>query len=145
MGRLTERTDSDAMTRCRELVAGYLRHIDSGRATEGIDVFAPDAQIEAHGRVFRGRAEILGFLADREANRARQTVHVLANEVMTSGDAEPGRDGSRCIESRALVLLHIRQPDGCYRLERVLDAVHQLHHIDNQWRITRRTMTPLHT
>ena len=117
MATLTDR--SEAVARCRALVLGYHRDIDGGRATAGIGAFADDAEFEAHGRVFRGRGEILGFLTDREADTQRQTVHVLANGTVT------GQDDDR-IELCAVVLLHVRQPDGTYRLERVLDTVHQL-------------------
>jgi len=125
------------VARCRGLVADYLRAIDSGRATAAIDAFAEDADFEAHGQVFRGHAEIRGFLTRREADTARQTAHVLANEVVTRHD-----DGG--IELRALLLLHVRQPDGSYRLDRVLDTVHQFRNGGGGWRIARRTATPLH-
>lgn len=87
---------SDAVGRCRALVVGYHRDIDSGRAAAGIGAFADDAEFEAHGRVFRGRDEILGFLKAREANSGRQTVHVLANEVVTVQDDGSDDPGSSC-------------------------------------------------
>lgn len=132
---------ADALSHCRALVVGYHRDIDSGRATAGIGAFADDAEFEARGRVFRGRGEILDFLSAREADTGRQTVHVLANEVVTASDDGP--QGER-IELRAMVLLHVRQPDGAYVLDRVLDTVHQLRRLDGEWRITRRTSKPLH-
>ncbi|MFI8893515.1 nuclear transport factor 2 family protein [Streptomyces paradoxus] len=131
----------DAVSHCRALLVGYHRDIDSGRATAGIGAFADDAEFEAHGRVFRGRAEILDFLSAREANTGRQTVHVLANEVVTVQDDEPG--GER-VELRTVVLLHVRQPDGAYALDRVLETVHHFSHIGGRWRITRRASAPLH-
>ncbi|WP_371574635.1 nuclear transport factor 2 family protein [Streptomyces sp. NBC_01314] len=93
------------------------------------------------GRVFRGRDEILGFLKAREADTGRQTVHVLANEVVTGQD-----DGSdaKGIELRAMVLLHVRQPDGAYILDRVLNTVHRLRYAGGEWRITHRASRPLH-
>jgi hypothetical protein len=132
---------AEAVSQCWALVAGYHRHIDSGQATAGIDAFHDDAEFAAHGRIFRGRAEILGFLRARESDVARQTVHVLANTFVTDQDGE-GHDDQ--VGLRAMVLLHVRQPDGTYRLERVLDTVHQLRRCDGQWRITRRASTPLH-
>lgn len=137
---MTAMTDRDtAVSSCRAVVAGYHREIDSGRATAGIGAFDEHAEFEAHGRTYRGRAEILEFLTAREANTGRQTVHVLANETVSA----PASDEQR-IELRAFVLLHVRQPDGAYRLERVLDTVHHLRRADQQWRITRRTSTLLH-
>lgn len=135
---------SDAVGRCRALVVGYHRDIDSGRATAGIGAFADDAEFEAHGGVFRGRDEILGFLGAREADTGRQTVHVLANEVVTGQDGEDdGRDDRR-VELRTMVLLHVRRPDGVYVLDRVLDTVHRFRLSGGQWRITHRLSRPLH-
>jgi hypothetical protein len=130
-----------AVTSCWALVANYHRDIDRGRATAGIGAFADDAEFEAHGRVFRGKHEILGFLTAREADAGRQTVHVLANETLIGQDEE---GDLRRVELRAMVLLHVRQPDGTYLLDRVLDTVHQFRYSDGEWRITRRTSTPLH-
>jgi hypothetical protein len=139
MATLAER--GDAVSRCWALLAGYHRDIDTGRATAGIGAFADNAEFEAHGRVFRGRAEILGFLSARQADTGRRTVHVIANEVVTGQDDEG--DGDR-VELRAMVLLHVRQPDGSYLLDRVLDTVHQFRYSGGEWRITRRTSRPLH-
>jgi hypothetical protein len=134
-------TRGDAVSRCRALVVGYHSDIDSGRATAAIIAFADDAEFEAHGRIYRGRAEILGFLSAREADTARQTAHVIANEVVTGQDDES--DDSR-VELRAMVLLHVRQPDGSYLLDRVLSTVHQFRYSGGEWLITRRTSRPLH-
>ncbi|MEV0643276.1 nuclear transport factor 2 family protein [Streptomyces sp. NPDC050619] len=131
---------SDAVGHCRALVVSYHRDIDSGRATAGIGAFADDAEFEAHGRVFRGRDEILGFLKAREANTGRQTVHVLANEVVTGQDD----GGDDKVELQTMVLLHVRQPDGAYVLDRVLNTVHRFRYSGGQWRITQRTSRPLH-
>ncbi len=135
---------SDAVGHCRALVVSYHRDIDSGRATAGIGAFADDAEFEAHGRVFRGRDEILGFLKAREADTGRQTVHVLANEVVTGHDDEDDGSGRKRVELQAMVLLHVRQPDGAYVLDRVLNTVHRFRHSGGEWRITRRTSRPLH-
>lgn len=132
---------SDAVGHCRTLVVSYHRDIDSGRATAGIGAFADDAEFEAHGRVFRGRDEIFGFLEAREANTGRQTVHVLANEVVTGQD--DGGDDER-VELQAMVLLHVRRPDGAYVLDRVLSTVHRFRHSGGEWRITHRISRPLH-
>ncbi|GAA3999862.1 MULTISPECIES: nuclear transport factor 2 family protein [Streptomyces] len=132
---------SDAVGHCRALVVSYHRDIDSGRATTAIGAFADDAEFEAHGKVFRGRDEILGFLKAREANTGRQTVHVLANEVVTGQD--DASDDKR-VEMQTMVLLHVRQPDGAYVLDRVLNTVHRFRYSRGQWRITQRTSRPLH-
>ncbi len=139
MATLDDRGDTESQ--CRALVVGYHREIDSGRATAGISAFADDAEFEAHGRIIRGRDEILGFLTAREADIGRQTVHVIANEVLTGQDG--GSDDKR-VELQAMILLHVRQPDGAYLLDRVLSTVHQFRYADGEWLITRRTSRPLH-
>jgi hypothetical protein len=131
----------DTAAHCRALVVGYHRDIDSGRATDGIGAFSDDAEFEAHGKVLRGRGEILDFLRTREANTGRQTVHVLANEVVTAH-----RVGhlDEQVELQAMILLHLRQPDGAYVLERVLNTVHRFRRSEGEWRITARASKPLH-
>ncbi|MFM9457427.1 hypothetical protein [Streptomyces europaeiscabiei] len=49
---------------------------------------------------------MLGFLSERETTTRRQTVHVLANEVVTG--QEDGSDDKR-VELQHMVLLHVRQ------------------------------------
>ncbi|MDX2529775.1 hypothetical protein ACSCB1_34405 [Streptomyces europaeiscabiei] len=49
---------------------------------------------------------MLGFLSERETTTGRQTVHVLANEVVTG--QEDGSDDKR-VELQHMVLLHVRQ------------------------------------
>ncbi|MFF5307904.1 hypothetical protein [Streptomyces massasporeus] len=38
----------------------------------------------------------------------------------------------------------MRQPDGAYVLDRVLNTTHQFRRTGGRWRITRRTARPLH-
>ncbi len=129
---------SAAVGVCRALVLGYHRDIDRGHATAGIDAFAENAEFEARGQVMRGRGEILGFLIQREQQADRHTVHVIANEiVVASGDDH--------IELDAFVLLYVRQADGGYHLDRVLDTRHTFRRDGGTWLITRRTSVPLHS
>ncbi|MBV1942571.1 nuclear transport factor 2 family protein [Streptomyces sp. BV286] len=133
------------MGHCRALIVGYHRDIDSGRATAGIGTFADDVEFEARGRVVRARDEILGFLKGREADTGRQTVHVLAHEVVTGQDDEDDGSGRKRVELQAMVVLHVQPPDGAYVLDRVLNTVHRFRHSGGEWRITRRTPRALHT
>lgn len=138
---VTPADQDDVGSHCLALVVGYHRDIDRGRATAGIDVFADDAEFEAHGRVFRGRSEILDFLRAREADTTRQTVHVLANEVTT---VQTGGPHGTSVQLQALILLHVRQPEGAYVLDRVLNTTHQFRRTGGKWRIARRASRPLH-
>lgn len=135
---VTKSTDhADAVAACRALVLGYHRDIDRGCATAGIDAFAENAEFAARGQVMRGRGEILRFLTDRERQTDRHTVHVIANEVVVAADDDH-------VELNAFVLLHVRQADGGYHLDRVLDTRHTFRRGGDTWLITRRTSVPLH-
>ena len=120
-----------------EVVVAYHRNIDLGRASAGIDLFEPDAVFQARGLELVGREAIAGFLADREAQRDRHTVHVLANQVVRQVSTDE-------IEVLALVLLHVRQPDGSYTLERALDTTHVVRRGPAGWLIHQRLSRPMH-
>lgn len=128
----------DAGSRCLALVGGchqYIDYIDRVRAAAGIDEFADDAEFEAHSQVFRGRSEILDFLRAREADVASHAFHVLAKEVTSAQDGGPH---AKSVELRALILPHVRQPEGAHALDRVLSTTHQFSHTGGRRRITRR-------
>nr|WP_243743706.1 nuclear transport factor 2 family protein [Pseudonocardia dioxanivorans] len=127
-----------AVAACSDLVVSYHRAIDTGRATDGISAFAPEAEFTAKGRVMRGHDEILDFLADRERQVDRQTVHVIANEKVLDAIEER-------VELGALILLYVRGPAGDYVLERVLETRHTFGEFNGTWLITRRTSSPLHS
>lgn len=138
---VTPADQDDAGSHCLALVVGYHHDIDRGPATAGIDVFADGAEFQAHGRVFRGRSGILDFLRAREADTARQTVHIPADELTTT---QAGGPHGKSVQVQALILLHVRRPDGAHVLDRVLDTAHQIRRTGGKWRITRRTSRPLH-
>lgn len=120
-----------------DVVFAYHRAIDSGRATEGIELFAEDAVFQAKGMELIGRAAIAGFLTEREAQTDRHTMHVVANTTARSSE-------SNQIELTGFVLLHVRRLDGRYELERVLDTTHVLRPCASGWQILKRLSRPLH-
>jgi len=115
----------------------YHGAIDRGRATEAIDLFTEDAVFQARGEELIGRAAIAAFLVERQAQIGRHTVHLVANERVIAAAVGEAR-------VQAIVLLHVRQPDGRYLLERVLDTEHVLYCRASGWRIHRRLSRPLH-
>ncbi|MCO4252146.1 nuclear transport factor 2 family protein [Pseudarthrobacter raffinosi] len=130
-------TENDPGAECHAIIVEYHGDIDRGRATAAIAHFADDAQFEAHGQRLHGRAEILGFLTAREGRTDRHTVHLIANSLVRQvSDAE--------VAISALVMLHVRHPDGRYALDRVLDTVHHFRLTAAGWKIAARTSTPLH-
>jgi ketosteroid isomerase-like protein len=137
---MTSALDDGAELRARgaqEVVLAYHRAIDTGRATAGVELFTDDATFQAKGIELVGREAIGGFLADRESQTDRHTVHVVANVSVVRAESDE-------IELSALVLLHVRHADGRYVLERVLDTTHVLTRGPSGWQIHRRFSRPLH-
>lgn len=121
----------------QEVVLAYHRAIDTGRASEGIVFFTDDAVFQAKGMHLVGRKAIAGFLNERQSQTERHTVHIVANVSVVR--AQPDE-----VELAALVLLHVRQDDGRYDLERVLDTTHVVTRTAAGWRVHRRLSQPLH-
>ena len=124
-------------TEATETVLAYHRAIDTGHATDAISLFTDDAVFQAKGTELLGRDAIRVFMTDREAQAERHTVHVVANLVVRRAQDDE-------VELSALVLLHVRQPDGGYALERVLDTTHVVTRDLSGWKIHRRLSRPLH-
>jgi len=122
---------------CRAIIVNYHGDIDRGRASTAIVHFDDDAEFEARGEQLRGREQILRFLTDREARTDRHTVHVVANPVTIEASNDT-------VEVSALIMLHVRNAEGGYALERVLDTVHRFRSTACEWKIVSRTSTPLH-
>ncbi len=137
---MTHALDDGVELRARtaeEAVLAYHRAIDTGRATAGIEFFTDDAIFQAKGIELVGREAIGGFLAARESQTDRHTVHVMANVSVVRAEADE-------IELSALILLHVRHADGRYVLERVLDTTHIVTRGSSGWRVHRRFSRPLH-
>jgi hypothetical protein len=139
--RTTERggemAEDEVGQAAQNVVLSLHRAIDTGRAATGIDLFTTDAVFQARGDELVGRSAIAAFLAEREARTDRHTVHVVTNATVH-------RTAADHVEVTAFVLVHVREPDGSYRLERVLDTVHEMQATDSGWLISRRRSRPLH-
>ena len=122
---------------CLQSIVSYHGDIDRGRATQGIRYFAEDASFQARGRNLAGREAILGFLADREANTARRTLHVISNPVTTF-------DGDDALSIAAMIVLYAMDESGAYVVENVLDTVHRFVRSAAGWLIVDRTSHRLH-
>jgi hypothetical protein len=122
---------------CRALIVNYHGDIDRGRASAAIRYFDEDAEFEARGERLRGREQILRFLTDREAQTARHTVHVVANPVTVESSDD-------AVEISALIMLHVRNHEGGYALERVLDTRHRFRSTPSGYNIVSRRSTPIH-
>lgn len=93
------------VTGCHTVLIDFLAAIDHGHATTAVDLFTDDASFAAGGQQLHGRDAISRFLAEREAEIERHTVHLVANEVSRQvTDSE--------VELDALIVLFVRQPTG---------------------------------
>lgn len=122
---------------CRALLIDFLAAIDQGRATDALELFTPDALFDARGTTLRGHEEIANFLAAREGETQRHTVHVITNDAVRRHDDHD-------LELTALLILYERQIDGTYRLDRILNTTQTFQHLPSGWRISSRTTRPAH-
>lgn len=121
---------------CHAVLVAFLAAIDHGQASSTLELFTPDACIDARGHQLCGSDQIEEFLAGRETED-RHTAHLVGNCVahVTAADE---------LELTALLFLHERQSEGHWRLERVLDTTQVFRRTRRGWRIHRRTLQPLH-
>lgn len=120
-----------------DVVHAFHRHIDRGQATRGISLVAEDADFTIRGQRMQGRAAVADFLARREAQADRHTVHVIGSSIVS-----PAPGGALTVES--LLLMHTRDAEGALRLDQVFEIVHTLVVHEGSWQIRDRSMTPLH-
>lgn len=122
---------------CREVLIQYLTAVDRHEATTALRLFTEDANIVARGERLHGRDAIGRFLAEREADTARRTAHIIANELLEHVDADRAT-------LRARVVLLLREPEGSYRTDQVVETRQTFERDDSGWRIALRDESPLH-
>ncbi len=128
-------TSNAAAVGCHTVLIDFLAAIDHGHATTAVDLFTDDASFAARGQQLQGRDAISWFLAEREAETERHTVHVVANEV-----ARQITDNR--VELDALIVLLVRQPTG-YSIDRILDTTQVFSWTEAGWRIACRSTRPV--
>ena len=120
-----------------EVIYLFHRHIDRGQATNALDLVADDADFTIRGERMRGRAEVGEFLARREQQTDRRTLHLIESPIVTGG-----RGGEVVVE--AVLAMHSRDDAGTLRLDNAFEIAHTLVLGDGGWRIRDRTMSPIH-
>jgi hypothetical protein len=123
--------------KCLEKIYAYHYDIDRGVATAGIVHFAPDAVFEAHGKRYEGHKGVLGFLQYREAQADRHTAHMIIGPRFS-------RETDGSIVIGALILISVRNSEGTYTVDRVLDTIHRFVETGGEWLIAARRSKPLH-
>lgn len=130
--------DPGAAAACHAVLAGFLAAIDHGHASTALDLFTQDAFFTARGQQLHGRDAIGTFLTQREAETGRQTVHIIANETVGTGDTR------EAVILDAVLVLLARNAADQYVIDRVLDTTQQFVSTPAGWRITSRHTTTFH-
>jgi hypothetical protein len=76
-GRLGERIAARVV--CEQLLARFHANVDAGRATDGVELFAPGALIDLPAGRAQGYEEIGRLLSARQAASGRITLHAVGS------------------------------------------------------------------
>jgi hypothetical protein len=128
---------NDARSACHDVLVAFLTAVDHHQAINALPCFTDDAEIVARGQHLNGRAEIRAFLAERQADSARHTAHLILNEVFDHVDADR-------IELRARVVLVLQQPTDGYHVDQIVETTQTFRLTTAGWRIAQRDEAPLH-
>lgn len=128
----------DGLHDARETVLAYHWALDRGEATSALQLFTESPVLQAQGKEYVGRVGVAGFLEHRESQVDRHTLHLIANEMVSAKAPDE-------VEMSAALLLLVRQTDGSYALEGVLETRHLVRREGGSWRIHRRWSKPLHS
>ena len=116
---------------CTDVVLDLYAAIDAGRARSAMALFADEPVFETTRQRAEGRDAVSAFLAAREDDTARRTLHVLTNLRHDSAGATARLD--------ALLLVYGPGPDGQpWVLEHAGPARHELVQTDDGWLIAQR-------
>ncbi len=110
---MTTRDAGDACSAGHNRFVAYLTAIDHHRAMDALSCFTEDAQIVVRGEQLSGREETGCFLAERQADSARHTAHLVVNEVFDHVDADIAD-----LDARVVLLLH-RLPNR-YQVDQIV-------------------------
>lgn len=130
--------DPGSAAACHAVLVDFLAAIDHGHATTALGLFTADAAFTARGQQLQGRDAIRGFLAERETETHRPTVHIVANETTRTDDTH------EAVILDAILVLLVLDETGQYVIDRVLDTTQQFAPTPAGWQITRRDAAPFH-
>lgn len=130
----------DPEDRAAVLEAIYLfhRHIDRGEATKALSLVAEDADFTIRGQRMRGVDEVAEFLAWREQQTDRKTLHLIESPVIARE-----QDGAITVE--AVLAMHASDDGGVLHLTGAFEIAHTLVRATDRWQIRDRTMSPIHS
>jgi hypothetical protein len=126
-----EPATTDARAACRQLLERLYAGVDAGRATDGLEVFAPDALMDMPSGAARGAEQIARALSAREAQTTRVTVHAIASfDFRLTSQREAAASGSLVVYAGAPGDLD-RVPEALTRYAA------EFHRGDDGWRTAR--------
>ncbi len=134
---MTTDQGNDTRSACHDVLVAFLTAVDHHRATDALPYFTDDAQIVARGRHLNGREQISRFLAERQADTARHTAHLIVNEVFEHLNTDE-------IQLRARVVLLLHQPTHGYHVDQIVETTQTFRATATGWRIAQRDESPLH-
>jgi hypothetical protein len=127
--------DEDLATRsarvaCKQLLQRFYASVDAGKATRGIEVFAPGALIDMPTTIAHGADQIARVLSGREAATTRVTVHAIANFDFTL-------KSSREAAARGALVVYAGAPGDVDDIPEVSRYAADFRRRDDGWKIAR--------
>jgi hypothetical protein len=119
-----------AQVACTRLLERFHASVDAGKATQGIEVFAPDAVIDMPTATAHGADEIARVLSGREAAATRVTVHAIMSFDFTLRS-------SREAAARGALVVYAGAPGDVDGLPEVTRYAAGFRRGDDGWRIAR--------
>jgi hypothetical protein len=131
---MTAQQAADALA-CQSVLYAFAERIDTGRASQAVELFTDDARFAAGPRVAEGRAQLAAAFAAREANSARRTRHLMLNPICVP-------DGEAAMEVRSTLALFVLEPEAKPLAPSALLACTDrlLRGADGRWRIASRRL-----
>jgi hypothetical protein len=113
----------------RRTLASYCHHVDDGRITDLVDLFAPDGCFVLDAKPITGRAELLRFFDERQGRAEQRGRHLTLNTVVavTGATARARSD-----------FFFLKYVDGRLTPVRAGRYEDELVRIDGTWRFARR-------
>lgn len=129
---------SEHRAQIEALLAAWAHCIDSGRATDAIGLFTQDAEQTLASSTSKGQDAIRAGLERRQALTGRTTRHLVSNLLLQA------LDGGQRLRGRWVLTLF--RSDSAQRpatIQLVADVEDEYAQVDGNWRVARRTLTPV--
>lgn len=129
----------DTRSEIETLLATWARCIDSGRATDAIDLFTADAEQTLPGGTATGRQAIGEGLRRRQALTSRTSRHLVSNLLLRPAAGDAARLEGHWI----LTIFRSDTQERPALVQLVADVHDQYEQVDGRWLISRRAIAPV--